>query len=206
MQDILKMGICITFFMQASTAIAGQVAVINPSSGGGIAIASTASIPTVASTITPPTATVTVPAATVSTPAVTVNAPTATVSAPTATVSAPTATVTTPEAAGTLTRIVSALTNSTTTVTPEAGASAGSASSENSTGGSETSSSPSSVSGYAPQLMASIQSVNISAFTPQQANTLISIIEAQISQPDTPASVRQALSVEKARLTAIASN
>ena len=208
------MGIYITFFLQAGTATAGQVAVINPSSGGGIAIASTVSVPTVASTITTSTATVTVPTSTVSTPAVTVSAPTATVvSTPTATVSTPTATVsatsttvTTPEAAGTLTRVVSALTNSTTNVTPEAGASAGSASSENSTGGSEIASSPSSVSGYAPQLVATIQSVNVSVFTPQQANTLISIIEAQISQPGTPASVRQALSVEKARLAVIASN
>ena len=206
MQDILKMGICITFFMQAGTAIAGQVAVINPSSGGGIAIASTVSVPTVVSTITTPTATVTVPTATVSTPTVTVSAPTVTVSAPTATVSAPSTTVTTPETAGTLTRIVSALTNSTTTVTQEAGASAGSASSENSTGGSEAASSPSSVSGYAPQLIATIQSVSVSSFTPQQANSLISIIEAQISQPGTPASVRQALTVEKARLAAVVSN
>jgi hypothetical protein len=54
--------------------------------------------------------------------------------------------------------------------------------------------------------MATMQSVNVSAFTPQQANTLISIIDAQISQPGTPASVRQALAVEKARLAAIASN
>jgi hypothetical protein len=53
--------------------------------------------------------------------------------------------------------------------------------------------------------MATMQSVNVSAFTPQQANTLISIIDAQISQPGTPASVRQALTVEKARLAAIAS-
>ena len=201
------MGIYFTFFLQAGTATAGQVAVINPSSGGGIAIASTVSVPTVASTITPPTATVNVPTATVvSTPTATVSTPTATVSTPTATVSATSTTVTTPEAAGTLTRVVSALTNSTTNVTPEAGASAASASSENSTGGSETASSPSSVSGYAPQLVATIQSVNVSVFTPQQANTLISIIEAQISQPGTPASVRQALAVEKARLAVIASN
>jgi len=214
MQDILKMGICITFFMQAGTAIAGQVAVINPSSGGGIAIASTVSVPTVVSTITTPTATVTVPTATVSTPTVTVSAPTVTVSAPTATVSTPTATVsapsttvTTPETAGTLTRIVSALTNSTTTVTQEAGASASAAPSEGSSVGSEVASStPSSVSGYAPQLMATIQSVNVTTFTPQQASTLISIIDAQISQPGTPASVRQALTIEKARLAVLASN
>ena len=182
--------------MQAGTTIAGQVAVINPSSGGGVAIAPTVSVPTVATT----------PTATVSTPTATVSTPTATVSTPTATVSAPSTTVTTPETAGTLTKIVSVLTNSTTNVTQQAGASAASASSENSTGGSETASSPSSVSGYAPQLIATIQSVNVSSFTPQQANTLISIIDAQISRPGTPASVRQALSVEKARLAAIASN
>ena len=168
--------------MQAGTTIAGQVAVINPSSGGGVAIAPTVSVPTVATT------------------------PTATVSTPTATVSAPSTTVTTPETAGTLTRIVSVLKNSTTNVTQEAGASAAPALPDTRTGGSEAASSPSSVSGYAPQLMATIQSVNVSAFTPQQANTLISIIDAQISRPGTPASVRQALSVEKARLAAIASN
>jgi len=189
--------------MQAGTTIAGQVAVINPSSGGGVAIAPTVSVPTVATT---PTATVSTPTGTVSTPTATVSTPTATVSTPTATVSAPSTTVTTPETAGTLTKIVSVLTNSTTNVTQQAGASAASASSENSTGGSETASSPSSVSGYAPQLIAAIQSVNVSTFTPQQANTLISIIDANISQPGTPVSVRQALSVEKARLAAIASN
>ena len=196
MQDIFKMMICVTFLMQAGTTIAGQVAVINPSSGGGVAIAPTVSVPTVATT----------PTATVSTPTANVSTPTATVSTPTATVSAPSTTVTTPETAGTLTKIVSVLTNSTTNVTQQAGASAASASSENSTGGSETASSPSSVSGYAPQLIAAIQSVNVSTFTPQQANTLISIIDANISQPGTPVSVRQALSVEKARLAAIASN
>jgi hypothetical protein len=54
--------------------------------------------------------------------------------------------------------------------------------------------------------MATIQSVNVNSFTPQQANTLISILDAQISKPGTSASVRQALTVEKARLAAIASN
>jgi hypothetical protein len=102
---------------------------------------------------------------------------------------------------------VSTLKNSTTTVTQETGLAAGTTSSSNTTGGgSEATSTPTSVSGYAPQLLATIQSVNVNTFTSQQANTLISIIEAQISQPGTPASVRQALTVEKARLAAIASN
>ena len=161
---------------------AGQVAVVNPGSASGVAVAAT--------TVTTPTATV---------------APTTTT--PKTTTTTPTTTVITPTTAPTLTRIISALTNTTAPVTQEAGSSASAAPSESSSGGSDAASStPSSVSGYAPQLMATMQSVNVSAFTPQQANTLISIIDAQISQPGTPASVRQALAVEKARLAAIASN
>ena len=206
MKAILRMSIYMTLFALAGTSKAGQVAVINPSSGGGVAIAPTVSVPTVAPTITTPTATVSAPTATV-------NAPTATVSAPTATVNTPTATVTTttvgaPTSVQTTTRTVSTLTNSTTTVTQEIGlVVVGTTSSSNTAGGgSEATSTPTSVSGYAPQLLATIQSVNVNTFTPQQANTLISIIEAQISQPGTPASVRQALTVEKVRLAAVASN
>ena len=146
---------------------AGQVAVVNPGSASGVAVAAT--------TVTTPTTTVTTTATTFAAP--------------------------------TLTRIISALTNTTTPVTQEAGSSASEAPSEGSSVGSEAASStPSSVSGYAPQLMATIQSVNVTTFTPQQASTLISIIDAQISQPGTPASVRQALTIEKARLAALASN
>ena len=168
---------------------AGQVAVVNPGSASGVAVAAT--------TVTTPTAT--------PTPTTTTPTPTTTKSTPTTTT--PTTTVNTPTTAPTLTRIISALTNSTSTVTQEAGVSAASGSSESSSGGSDAASStPSSVSGYAPQLMATIQRVNVTTFTPQQASTLINIIEAQISQPGTPASVRQALTIEKARLAAIASN
>ncbi|MDC0639718.1 hypothetical protein OAP36_01985 [Planktomarina temperata] len=67
------------------------------------------------------------------------------------------------------------------------------------------SSAPTSVSGYAPQVVASMQSMNVSSFTPQQINTLISTIDALISQSGTPTSVRQALISERARLSAIAS-
>ena len=67
------------------------------------------------------------------------------------------------------------------------------------------SSAPTSVSGYAPQVVASMQSMNVSSFTPQQINTLISTIDALISQSGTSTSVRQALISERARLSAIAS-
>jgi hypothetical protein len=67
------------------------------------------------------------------------------------------------------------------------------------------SSAPTSVSGYAPQVVASMQSMNVSSFTPQQINTLISTIDALISQSGTSTSVRQALISERARLGAIAS-
>jgi hypothetical protein len=50
-----------------------------------------------------------------------------------------------------------------------------------------------------------MQSMNVSTFTPQQVNTLISTIDALISQSGTPTSVRQALISERARLSAIAS-
>ena len=203
MQDILKVSIYMTFLTLAATAKAGQVAVINPSSGGGVAIAPTVSVPTV--TVSTPTATVSTPTATVSTPTATISTPAATT---VSTVSVSTNTVTTATTAGTLARIVSVLTNATSTVTQETGAPAASTTSENNSGGSSeaTSSTPSSVSGYAPQILATMQSVNVNSFTPQQANTLISIIEAQLSQPSTPISVRQALTVEKAKLAAIASN
>ena len=67
------------------------------------------------------------------------------------------------------------------------------------------SSAATSVSGYAPQVVASMQNINVSTFTPQQVNTLISSIDALISQPGTPTSVHQALVSERARLSAIAS-
>ena len=70
---------------------------------------------------------------------------------------------------------------------------------------SAASSAPTSVSGYAPQVVVSMQSMNVSTFTPQQVNTLISSIDALISQPGTTNSVRQALLSERARLSAIAS-
>ena len=70
---------------------------------------------------------------------------------------------------------------------------------------SAVSSAPNSVSGYAPQVVVSMQSMNVSTFTPQQVNTLISSIDALISQPGTTNSVRQALLSERARLSAIAS-
>ena len=70
---------------------------------------------------------------------------------------------------------------------------------------SAASSAPTSVSGYAPQVVASMQSMNVSSFTPQQINTLISTIDALISQSGTSTSVRQALISERARLGAIAS-
>jgi hypothetical protein len=50
-----------------------------------------------------------------------------------------------------------------------------------------------------------MQSMNVSSFTPQQINTLISTIDALISQSGTSTSVRQALISERARLSAIAS-
>ncbi|MDB2459756.1 hypothetical protein N9W92_00860 [Planktomarina temperata] len=67
------------------------------------------------------------------------------------------------------------------------------------------SSAPTSVSGYAPQVVASMQSMNVSSFTPQQINKLVSTIDALISQSGTSTSVRQALISERARLGAIAS-
>ena len=70
---------------------------------------------------------------------------------------------------------------------------------------SAASSAPTSVSGYAPQVVVSMQSMNVSTFTPQQVNTLISSIDALISQPGTTNAVRQALLSERARLSAIAS-
>ena len=70
---------------------------------------------------------------------------------------------------------------------------------------SAASSAPTSVSGYAPQIVVSMQSMNVSTFTPQQVNTLISSIDALISQPGTTNSVRQALLSERGRLSAIAS-
>ena len=161
---------------------AGQVAVVNPGAASGVAIVM-APVVVAAPTVTTPT----VAAPTVTTP--TVAAPTVT----TPTVAAPAA------AAPTATTPISTASAETAPTT-----SYGSSTQSESNSGA-ASSAPTSVSGYAPQVVASMQSMNVSTFTPQQINTLISTIDALISQSGTPTSVRQALISERARLSAIAS-
>ena len=161
---------------------AGQVAVVNPGAASGVAIVMApvvAAAPTVAA---PTVAAPTVAAPTVAAP--TVAAPT--VEAPT--VEAPTAT--TP------------ISTAPAETAPTTSYGSPTQSESNS---SAASSAPTSVSGYAPQIVVSMQSMNVSTFTPQQVNTLISSIDALISQPGTTNSVRQALLSERARLSAIAS-
>jgi hypothetical protein len=161
---------------------AGQVAVVNPGAASGVAIVMApvvAAAPTVAA---PTVAAPTVAAPTVAAP--TVAAPT--VEAPT--VAAPTAT--TP------------ISTAPAETAPTTSYGSPTQSESNS---SAASSAPTSVSGYAPQIVVSMQSMNVSTFTPQQVNTLISSIDALISQPGTTNSVRQALLSERARLSAIAS-
>ena len=166
---------------------AGQVAVVNPGAASGVAIVMApvvAAAPTVAA---PTVATPTVATPTVATP--TVAAPT--VAAPT--VAAPTV------AAPTATTPISTAPAETAPTT-----SYGSPT-QSESNSSAVSSAPNSVSGYAPQVVVSMQSINVSTFTPQQVNTLISSIDALISQPGTTNSVRKALLSERARLSAIAS-
>ena len=161
---------------------AGQVAVVNPGAASGVAIVM-APVVVAAPTVTAPT---------VSTPTVT----TPTVAAPTVT----TPTVAAPAAAApTATTPISTAPAETAPTT-----STGSPTQSESNSGA-ASSAPISVSGYAPQVVASMQSINVGTFTPQQVNTLISTIDALISQSGTPTSVRQALISERARLSAIAS-
>ena len=171
---------------------AGQIAVVNPGAASGVAIvmapvvvaAPTVTTPTVAApTVTTPTVTApTVAAPTVTTP--TMAAPTVT----TPTVDAPTAT--------TLISTAPAETAPTTSYGSPT---------QSESNSSAASSAPTSVSGYAQQVVAFMQSMNVSTFTAQQVNTLISTIDALISQSGTPTSVRQALISERARLSAIAS-
>ena len=158
---------------------AGQIAVVNPGAASGVAIVM-APVVVAAPTVTAPT---------VSTPTVT----TPTVAAPTVT------TPTVAAAAPTATTPISTAPAETAPTT-----STGSPTQSESNSGA-ASSAPISVSGYAPQVVASMQSMNVSTFTPQQVNTLISTIDALISQSGTPTSVRQALISERARLSAIAS-
>ena len=161
---------------------AGQVAVVNPGAASGVAIVMA---PVVA-------AAPTVAAPTVAAP--TVAAPT--VAAPT--VAAPT--VTTPAVAAT-----TATTPISTAPAETAPTTSYGSPTQSESNSSAASSAPTSVSGYAPQVVVSMQSMNVSTFTPQQVNTLISSIDALISQPGTTNSVRQALLSERARLSAIAS-
>ena len=163
---------------------AGQVAVVNPGAASGVAIVM---------------APVVVAAPTVTTP--TVTAPT--VAAPTAitpTVAAPT--VTTPTVAAAAPTATTPISTAPAETAPTTSYGSPTQSESNS---SAASSAPTSVSGYAPQVVVSMQSMNVSTFTPQQVNTLISSIDALISQPGTTNSVRQALLSERARLSAIAS-
>ena len=161
---------------------AGQVAVVNPGAASGVAIVMApvvAAAPTVAA---PTVAAPTVAAPTVAAP--TVAAPTV-AAAPT--VGAPT--VTTPILTGPAETVPTTSYGSPTQSESNSGA---------------ASSAPVSVSGYAPQVVVSMQSMNVSTFTPQQVNTLIGTIDSLISQSGTPTSVRQALISERARLSAIA--
>ena len=160
-----------------SIGIAGQVAVVNPGSASGVAIVMA---PVVAAAPTVAAPTVTAP----------------TVAAPT--VAAPTVEAPTVEAPTTTTPISTAPAETAPTT------SYGSPT-QSESNSSAASSAPTSVSGYAPQIVVSMQSMNVSTFTPQQVNTLISSIDALISQPGTTNSVRQALLSERARLSAIAS-
>jgi len=181
-----------------SIGIAGQVAVVNPGSASGVAIAVVPVVVAAPTVAAPTVAAPTVAAPTVAAP--TVAAPT--VAAPT--VAAPTVaaapTVTTPTVgAPTLTTPI--LTGPAETVPTT---SYGSPTQSESNSGA-ASSAPVSVSGYAPQVVVSMQSMNVSTFTPQQVNTLIGTIDSLISQSGTPTSVRQALISERARLSAIAS-
>jgi len=157
---------------------AGQVAVVNPGAASGVAIVM---------------APVVVAAPTVAAP--TVAAPT--VAAPTV-AAAPT--VTTPTVAAT-----TATTPISTAPAETAPTTSYGSPTQSESNSSAASSAPTSVSGYAPQVVVSMQSMNVSTFTPQQVNTLISSIDALISQPGTTNAVRQALLSERARLSAIAS-
>ena len=182
---------------------AGQVAVVNPGAASGVAIVMApvvAAAPTVAA---PTVAAPTVAAPTVAAP--TVAAPT--VAAPT--VAAPTVAAPTVAAAPTVTTPTVAATTATTPISTAPAETAPTTSygspTQSESNSSAASSAPTSVSGYAPQVVVSMQSMNVSTFTPQQVNTLISSIDALISQPGTTNSVRQALLSERARLSAIAS-
>ena len=181
---------CVVSIIPAMS-IAGQVAVVNPGSASGVAIV-VIPVVTAATTVATPTVTSpTVAAPTVTSPTVaapTVAAPTATTT--TTTTTAPTATVTP------VTSTASAETASITSLVSPT---------QNESNSDAASSAATSVSGYAPQVVASMQNINVSTFTPQQVNTLISSIDALISQPGTPSSVRQSLVSERARLSAIAS-
>ena len=156
---------------------AGQVAVVNPGAASGVAIVMAPVVAAAPTVAAPTVAAPTVAAPTVAAP--TVEAPT--VEAPTATTPISTAPAET---------------------APTTSYGSPTQSESNS---SAASSAPTSVSGYAPQIVVSMQSMNVSTFTPQQVNTLISSIDALISQPGTTNSVRQALLSERARLSAIAS-
>ena len=162
---------------------AGQVAVVNPGAASGVAIVMA---PVVAAA--PAVAAPTVAAPTVAAP---------TVAAPTV-AAAPT--VTTPTVAAT-----TATTPISTAPAETAPTTSYGSPTQSESNSSAASSAPTSVSGYAPQVVVSMQSMNVSTFTPQQVNTLISSIDALISQPGTTNSVRQALLSERARLSAIAS-
>ena len=157
---------------------AGQVAVVNPGAASGVAIVM-APVVVAAPTVAAPT----VAAPTVAAPTVAA-APTVT----TPTVAA--TTVTTPILTGPAETVPTTSYGSPTQSESNSGA---------------ASSAPVSVSGYAPQVVVSMQSMNVSTFTPQQVNTLIGTIDSLISQSGTPTSVRQALISERARLSAIAS-
>ena len=176
---------------------AGQVAVVNPGAASGVAIVMApvvAAAPTVAA---PTVAAPTVAAPTVAAP--TVAAPT--VAAPT--VAAPT--VAAPTVAAPTVAATTATTPISTAPAETAPTTSYGSPTQSESNSSAASSAPTSVSGYAPQVVVSMQSMNVSTFTPQQVNTLISSIDALISQPGTTNSVRQALLSERARLSAIAS-
>lgn len=216
---------CLALITAAYPAWSGQVSVVNPSAGSGVAIVSS-----------PAPATPTPPSPAPPSPAPTLTVSTTVTPPPTTTTVdvLPTAPAVTPDVVSTIsvggsvdtpvmeisnTSVVMNLSSEPQTLIGQivnvfapasqpAGASSASSDSTSSGNGSKVGSAqqqsaPTTVSQFVPQIAGAVQSINVSTFTPQQLTTLVATIDAQLGQAGLSPAARQVLTTERARLGGI---
>ena len=212
---------CLALITAAYPAWSGQVSVVNPSAGSGVAIVSSpvpapptppspAQTPAVSTTVTPPPTTTTVDvlptAPSVTSDAISTISVGGTVDTPVLEIANTPIEINLSSKPQTL---IGQIVNVFAPASQPTGAS--SALSDNTSSGNgskvgsaQQQSAPTTVSQFVPQIAGAVQSINVSTFTPQQVTTLVATIDAQLGQAGLSPAARQVLMTERARLGGIA--